>query len=93
MMEAVWTAVTRTTMSGQVLGPEERVSPYAALLGATRNVAYTYREEASKGTITAGKIADLVILDGNPLTAEPDKIKDIKVVETIKRGETIYARG
>ena len=36
---------------------------------------------------------DLVILDGNPLTAEPDKIKDIKVVETIKRGETIYARG
>ena len=93
MMEAVWTAVTRTTMSGQVLGPQERVSPYAALLGATRNVAYTYREEASKGTITAGKIADLVILDGNPLTAEPDKIKDIKVVETIKRGETIYARG
>ena len=76
-----------------MLGPEERVSPYAALLGATRNVAYTYREEASKGTITAGKIADLVILDGNPLTAEPDKIKDIKVVETIKRGETIYARG
>ena len=56
-------------------------------------MAYTYREEASKGTITAGKIADLVILDGNPLTAEPDKIKDIKVVETIKRGETIYARG
>jgi predicted amidohydrolase YtcJ len=93
MMEAVWTAVTRTTMSGQVLGPEERVSPYAALLGATRNVAYTYREEATKGTITAGKIADLVILDANPLTAEPDKIKDIKVVETIKRGQTIYARG
>ena len=93
MMEAVWTAVTRTTMSGQVLGPEEQVSPYAALLGATRNVAYTYREEATKGTITAGKIADLVILDANPLTAEPDKIKDIRVVETIKRGQTIYARG
>ena len=92
-MEAVWTAVTRTTMSGQVLGPEEQVSPYAALLGATRNVAYTYREEATKGTITAGKIADLVILDANPLTAEPDKIKDIRVVETIKRGQTIYARG
>ena len=93
MMEAVWTAVTRTTMSGQVLGPEEQVSPYAALLGATRNVAYTYREEATKGTITAGKIADLVILDANPLTAEPDKSKDIRVVETIKRGQTIYARG
>jgi len=80
-------------MSGQVLAPEERVDPYTALLGATRNVAYTYREEAIKGTITAGKIADLVILDGNPLTVPPDRIKDIKVVETIKRGQTLYARG
>ncbi|MEI8178850.1 amidohydrolase [Aestuariivirga sp.] len=93
VMEAICTAVTRATMSGQVLAPEERVDPYTALLGATRNVAYTYREEAIKGTITAGKIADLVILDGNPLTVPPDRIKDIKVVETIKRGQTLYARG
>lgn len=92
MMEAMGAAVTRATMSGQVLGPQERISPYTALLGATRNVAYTYREEAEKGTISAGKIADLVILDGNPLTVAPEKIRDIQVVETIKRGKTVYAR-
>jgi len=92
-MEAIWTAVTRTTFSGQVLGPEERVSPYVALLAATRNVAQTYREEAIKGTITAGKIADLVILDANPLSIAPDDIRNIRVVETIKRGKTIYKRG
>ncbi len=92
LMECIWTAVTRKTLSGQVLGPEERVSPYTALLGVTRSAAYTYREEAIKGTITAGKIADLVILDGDPLTVSPDKIKDIQVVETIKRGGTLYRR-
>jgi predicted amidohydrolase YtcJ len=91
-METVWTAVTRTTLTGQVFAPEERISPYAALLGATRNVAYSYREEAIKGTITAGKVADLVILDANPLTVSPDKIRDIRVVETIKRGKTLYRR-
>ena len=89
-MEAIGTAATRKTLSGQVLGPEERVSPYEALLGVTRNVAFTYREEHVKGTISAGKIADLVILDDNPLAVPPDKIMDIRVVETIKRGTAIH---
>lgn len=93
MMEAIGTAVTRKVMSGQVLGPQERVSAYEALLGVTRGPAYTYREEAVRGTIAAGKVADLVILDRDPLTTAPDAIKDIKVVETIKRGITIYQRG
>jgi len=92
VMEAIGTAVTRATLSGQILGAGQRVSPYTALLGMTRNAAYFYREEAIKGTITAGKIADLVILDGNPLTVAPDKIKDIGVVETIKRGEVVHPR-
>ena len=92
MMEAMWTAVTRATMSGAGAGAGGAGEPYQALLGSTRNAAHNYREEATKGTITAGKIADLVILDDNPLTAAPDKIKDIKVVETIKRGQTIYRR-
>ena len=92
VMEAIGTAVTRATVSGAILGPQERVSPYTALLGFTRNAAHYYREEATKGTITVGKIADLVILDGNPLTVAPEKIKDIQVVETIKRGEVIHPR-
>lgn len=90
VMAAISTAVTRETLSGQVLAPKERVSPYEALLGVTRNVAFTYREEDTKGTITVGKAADLVILDANPLTVAVDKIKDIRVVETIKWGRTIH---
>ena len=43
-----------------------------------------------KGTLEAGKLADLVILDKDPLKVDPMTIKDIKVVETIKEGETIY---
>lgn len=92
MMEAVWTAVTRTTLSGQVLALEQWITPYQALLGATRNVAWSYREEDVKGTITVGKIADLVVLDANPLTVAPENIRHIQVVETIKRGKTIYGR-
>lgn len=92
IMEAIGTAVTRTTLSGQVLGPHECIDPYTALLGVTRNAAYIYRDEAVKGTITAGKIADLVILDRNPLTVRAEAIKDIEVVETVKRGTVIYAK-
>ncbi len=92
VMEAVGTAATRTTLSGQVLGPQERVDPYGALLGFTRDAAYTYREETVRGTIAAGKVADLIVLEDNPLTVSPDAIKDIQVVETIKRGETVYRR-
>ena len=54
--------------------------------------AEQYGEQASKGTLEAGKLADLVILDRNPLKVDPMAIKDIKVVETIKDGKTIYRK-
>ncbi|MGM8887912.1 amidohydrolase, partial [Psychrobacter sp. 1U2] len=89
---AVWSAVNRTARSGQIIGRDERVSPYQALKATTSHAAYEYFEEDSKGTLTPGKLADLVILDANPLTAAPDSIKDIEVVQTIKEGKTIYQR-
>ena len=52
--------------------------------------AEQYSEQASKGTFEPGKLADLVILHQNPLKVDPVSIRDIKVVETIKEGETIY---
>ena len=82
--------VNRTTRSDQVLGPEQRVSVMDALKSITINAAYQYFEEKSKGTIEVGKLADLVILSNNPLTVNPAAIKDIKVIETIKEGQTIY---
>ena len=82
--------VNRTTRSGQVLGAEQRVSVMDALKSITINAAYQYFEEKIKGSLEPGKLADFVVLDKNPLKVEPTAIKDIKVVETIKEGETIY---
>lgn len=89
-MMVLWTAVNRKLRSGAVLGPDERVSALDAIKAITINAAYEYFEERSKGSIEPGKLADLVILDNNPLKVDPDAIKGIKVVETIKEGETIY---
>jgi predicted amidohydrolase YtcJ len=51
-----------------------------------------YFEEKSKGTISVGKLADLVILDKDPLKVDPATIRDIKVLETIKDGRTIFSQ-
>jgi predicted amidohydrolase YtcJ len=82
--------VNRTTRSGQVLGAEQRVSVMDALKSITINAAYQHFEEQSKGSLEPGKLADFVILDKNPLKVDPMAIKDIKVVETIKEGRSIY---
>lgn len=88
----LWSAVNRVTRDGQVLGAAERISPLEALKAQTINTAYWYREEDRKGSLEVGKLADMVILDHNPLAVEPMTIKDIQVVETIKEGKTIYER-
>ncbi len=54
------------------------------------NSAAQYGEAGQKGSLQAGKLADLVVLDANPLTVDPMAIKHIKVVETIKEGSSIY---
>lgn len=90
MMLLLWCAVNRVTRSGQVLGPEERVPVEEALKAMTINAAYQYFEEAEKGSLEAGKVADLVILSHDPTKVDPMFIKDIQVLETIKAGETIY---
>ncbi len=87
---SVWSAVNRTSRTGKIIGKEERASPYQALKAITSHAAYEYYEEDSKGSLTPSKLADLVILDNNPLSVEADKIRDIKVIKTIKEGKTIY---
>jgi predicted amidohydrolase YtcJ len=86
----LWSSITRQTRDGRVLGPEERIDRWNALKALTINAAWQIFEDDQKGTIEAGKLADLVILDANPLTVEPDDILNIKVVETLKEGVTIY---
>ncbi|ENU27802.1 amidohydrolase [Acinetobacter modestus] len=84
--------VNRVTRSNYVLGPEERVSPYMALKSMTDWAAYQYFEDQHKGTITQGKLADLVILDQNPLTVPSREIKNIQVLATYKEGNLIYQK-
>lgn len=90
MLETIWCAVNRLTRSGVVLGEEERISPLEAIKAVTINAAYQYFEENEKGSLKEGKLADLIILDQNPLKVEPMAIKDIKVLETFKAGESIF---
>jgi predicted amidohydrolase YtcJ len=89
-MMVIHSAVNRTSRSGVIVGPEERISPMDALRAVTIWGAYLYFEENEKGSIEPGKRADLVILSANPLTVDDATIKDIKVLQTIKDGKTIY---
>lgn len=88
---SVWSAVNRKTFSGKTLGEEQRIDAYKALQGFTVNAAYQYKEEMSKGLLAKGMLADLVELDRNPLKVDPDDIKNIRVVQTIKHGKRLYS--
>ena len=92
LMRVVWTAVNRTSRSGVIIGENEKLTPYEAMKAITIWSAYQHFEENSKGSLEPDKIADLVILDKNPLKVNPDDIKDIQVVETIKDGNSIYIK-
>ena len=89
-MFMLWSAVNRISRAGAEIGPDQRITPLEGLKAMTIWAAEQYGEQASKGTLEAGKLADIVILDKNPLKVDHMAIKDIKVVETIKEGKTIY---
>jgi predicted amidohydrolase YtcJ len=90
LMQVMWATVNRTSRSGKVMGPDERLTPLEALKTFTLWGAYQHFEDKTKGSIEPGKLADLVILDRNPLTVDPATINQIRVVETIKEGQTVY---
>lgn len=92
MMRLVSITVNRKTRSGRVLGPAQRATIEEALHAITLGAAYQYFEEDTKGSITVGKQADLVILGQNPLTADPAELEDIPIVETFSRGRSVYTR-
>lgn len=89
-MRILDSAVNRTTRSGAILGASHRLRPMDALKAMTIWPAYQHFEEASKGSLEVGKLADMVILDQNPLSVDPANIKGIKVLETIKEDVSVY---
>jgi hypothetical protein len=91
-MMMLWSAVNRISRASAQVGTDQKVTPYEGLQAMTINVAAQYDEANSKGSLTSGKRADIVILDKNPIKVDPMAIKDIKIMETIKDGKSIYKK-
>jgi predicted amidohydrolase YtcJ len=89
-MRVLDATVTRRSRSGDIIGPDQRVDVMTALKSMTIWPAWQHFEEKTKGSIEAGKLADFVILDKDPTAIDPETIDEIKVVETIKEGVTIF---
>lgn len=90
MLTVVWTAVNRVTTGGNKLGPEQRITPFEALRAVTLDAAWQNLEENRKDSLEAGKLADLLVLSDDPLAIDPMKIRDIRFLETIKEGKTLF---
>lgn len=86
-LHTMWCAVNRTTPSGRVLGPDERISAESALRAVTLGSAYQLHLDAELGSIECGKAADFTVLADDPLTVDPMAIRDIEVWGTVVAGE------
>ncbi len=89
-MMAIQSMVTRKDVKGRVWGPNQRVTVSQALQVCTMNGAYASFEENIKGSLTAGKLADYVLLEKDPHEVDPDSIVDIKVLRTVLGSQTTY---
>ncbi len=87
---AIQSCVTRKSAMGELLGDRQRISAEEAISLYTKASAYASFEENLKGSITAGKLADIVVLGEDPRKIHPDEIKDIPVVMTIVGGEIMH---
>lgn len=90
-MRVLAATVTRRSRSGDIIGPLHRVPVMTALKAMTIWPAYQHFEEATKGSIEPGKLADFVILDKDPTSVDPETLSGLKITETIKEGVTIFA--
>jgi len=84
--------VTRRSRTGDILGPHHRVDVMTALKAMTIWPAYQHFEEDSKGSIEVGKRADLVVLSADPTAVDPETLDQLRIMETVKDGETIHQR-
>lgn len=89
-LQLVWVAANRLTKEGRVLGPDQRIGVLRALRAVTSDAAWQNFEESTKGSIEAGKLADFVVLDRNPLAVPVSELRAINVVETIVGGERVW---
>jgi hypothetical protein len=88
----MWTAITRRTERGDVLVPEEALTREQAIRLYTINNAYLHHEEREKGSLEAGKLADFILVDRDPMTCPVDEIRRVRVLFTVVGGRVVYAR-
>jgi predicted amidohydrolase YtcJ len=86
----MYTAVTRKTETGLVVGPENKVARADALRMMTADAAYLSFDEKRKGSIEVGKLGDLAILSDHLLTCDVERIKDIRAVATVVGGRVVH---
>jgi len=86
----IYSAVTRKTEAGDFVLPDEQITPLEALKLYTQDAAKATSEESVKGSIEPGKLADLVVLSGDPTKLPVNEIKDIEVEMTILDGEVVW---
>ncbi len=87
---AIQSMVTRKDFEGRVWGPSQRISVAEAMRICTMGGAYASFEEGSKGSVTAGKLADFVVLAADPHDTDPDAIKEIPVLRTVAGGRVTW---
>ena len=85
----MWCAVNRSTFSGRVAGPDQKITAEEALRGVTISAAYSLQLEDEIGTLETGKRANMTVLAENPLTADPTKLREIAVWGTIMEGRIL----
>lgn len=88
----VWMAATRIASDGEVYSPEQRITREEALKMWTWNAAYLTFEEDVKGSLEPGKYADFAVLDRDIMTCPVDELRDIRVLETVLGGRTVFKR-
>ena len=91
-MRVLSATVTRRTRSGDILGADECVPVDIALKAMTLWAAWQHYEDDRKGSLAVGKLADLALLDANPLTIDPDRLAGIKIQAAYKEGEEVWRR-
>lgn len=87
---SIHTCVNRQTRSGKVLGEAECISPLEALKTFTTYAALCSFEEDIKGSLEVGKLADMTVLSEDILEVDPRTIKDVRVLQTVVGGKTVY---
>ncbi|MGH9839225.1 MAG: amidohydrolase [Blastocatellia bacterium] len=88
----MWMAITRQTVDGTALNPEQRIDRREALRMWTLNAAYLSFEEKIKGSIEPGKLADLIVISKDFLACPVDEIKDIEALLTVVDGKVVFRR-